>query len=126
MITLDGQNYDVRIVYGSLSRTFEILEGSNAGTSLNSTRIRDIHGTRISYSMEIEPNPSNVEDYDAFYEIISSPTDSHSVSFPYGQTQLTFDAMITGGADTYEGKIAGKQRFKTLSLSFVPLEPQRV
>lgn len=126
MLTIDGRDYDVRVVYGSLERTFEILEGPNAGTSLNATRIRDIIGTAVSYSLTVEPNPANVADYDAFYEAISSPTESHTVSFPYGQTTLAFEALITGGADAYSGKFGGVNRFKSLSLSFVPVEPQRV
>ena len=123
-IIMDGITYDVRVVYGSLQRSFALIEGTNAGTSLSHASIRDLVGTAYTYSLQVEPNPTNVAAYDAFFAAISAPIDAHTVTFPYGQTVLTYRAKITGGADVYRGKLAGLERFENLTLTFEPLEPQ--
>lgn len=124
-ITVDGTTYKVRIGYPTMSRSFELIEGKNAGTSLTNTTIRDLIGTRVAYSMTIEPDPANRTDYDSFYQVISAPTDYHTVAFPYGQTTLSFEAMILSGQDTFAGKLGGVNRWEGLSLTFVPIRPQR-
>ncbi len=123
-IIMDGITYDVRVVYGSLTRSFALIEGTNAGTSLTNASIRDLVGTAYTYSLQVEPNPANVAAYDAFFAAISAPIDAHTVTFPYGQTVMTFRAKITGGADVYKGVLGGYERFANLALTFEPLEPQ--
>lgn len=124
-ITLDGRTYNVRVVYGSLKRGFAIKEGSNSGVSIKGRDIPDIKGTAYTYKMEIEPDLALPEEYDEFYEAISEPVAYHVVEFPYGQDTITYQARILSGDDVYEGKIAGYERWKKLSLQFVPMEPQR-
>ncbi len=124
-IKIDGETYDVRIVYETLSRSFEIIEGSNAGTSLSYRSIRDIQGTGYTYSMQVEPNPANPAAYDAFYEKISEPVEYHTVEMPYGQSTITFQAKIDSGHDTYRGKIGGYNYWKGLTITFGYMQPQR-
>ena len=76
-IIMDGITYDVRVVYGSLARSFALIEGTNAGTSLTNASIRDLVGTAYTYSLQVEPNPANVAAYDAFFAAISAPIDAH-------------------------------------------------
>ena len=124
-ITIDGVDYNIRIKYETLRRSFEINEGQNSGNALNGTLIRDIIGTRYNYEIDIEPDPSDPSDYDAFYDLISSPVASHEVSFPYGQETITFQAAIQSGEDTYFGDIGGSRRWIGLSIVFQALSPQR-
>lgn len=123
-ITLDGITYDVRAVYGTLKRSFDFVEGPNYGSSKYGTEILDTIGTKYSYSVGIEPNPSNPAAYDSFYEAISSPNRTHSVVMPYGQTTLTFDAIINGGNDNYQGKRGNYERWDGLTVEFTPKCPQ--
>ena len=92
-ITIDGIDYNIRIKYETLRRAFEINEGQNSGNALDGTMIRDIIGTRYNYEIDIEPDPADPSDYDAFYDLISSPVAAHEVSFPYGQETITFQAV---------------------------------
>lgn len=124
-ITVDGVQYDVGLVFDSLSRSFEIMDGINAGTAINGKSIRDIIGTRYSYQLQIEPMPQSRADYDALYEVLSAPTARHSVSFPYGQTTISFDCQIISGTDTYHGIRRGQQAWQGLTIDFIPIEPQR-
>lgn len=124
-ITIDGIEYNIRIKYETLKRAFEIDEGSNSGVSIDGTMIRDIIGTRYNYQIDIEPDPENPSDYDAFYELISSPIASHEVSFPYGQETITFNAAIKSGTDIYYGVVGCMRRWAGLSIVFQAFEPQR-
>lgn len=83
-ITVDGVFYSVHVEYESLKRAFEIVEGRNSGTMLTGRQTRDVLGTGYSYSMAIEPDPSDPESYDTLYEVLSAPVASHMVTLPYG------------------------------------------
>lgn len=124
-ITLDGTTYDVRIVYGSIQRTFEVIEGLNAGISINATQIRDVLGTSISYQMQVEPNPNNMADYYSFYQAITSPQNFHHITAPYNNTTIDFDCSISGGSDVDMGMIGGNRMWSALTLAFTPKTPQR-
>ena len=124
-ITVDGTEYNIRMKFETLHRAFEIIEGPNSGTAINGRTIRDIIGTRYSYQIDVEPDPADPESYDAFYEMITSPEDSHTVSFPYGQETITFDALIESGNDIYMFIVVCRKRGSGLSIVFKAMEPQR-
>lgn len=124
-VIVDGIEYRVRVVYGSLTRSFELREGPNSGTAVTGKMIRDILGTGYTYTMDIEPDPQYPEDYDDFYEVITSPMESHVVAFPYGQTTMQFEAAISSGSDKMGPTFAGVTRWSGLSITFTPLRPQR-
>lgn len=124
-LTVDGVEYRVRIVFDSLSRAFQIMDGPNAGTAITARDIRDILGTGYSYKMAVEPNPNYPEDYDQFYDVISAPVESHSVIMPYGQRTIEFEAKILSGEDRLGPTIAGAARWHGLSVTFTPIKPQK-
>lgn len=124
-ITLDGINYFVRVVYKSLKRSFNLFEGGNAGIALSSRTIRDIRGTLYSYALDVEPISGHQDEYDAFYEAITAPVDYHTVKLPYGQDDITFEAQITSGEDSYNGHRDGTELWGGLTVNFIPMEPQR-
>lgn len=125
-ITVDGVFYSVHVEYESLKRAFEIIEGRNSGTMLTGRQTRDVLGTGYSYSMAIQPDPSDPESYDALYEVLSAPVASHMVTLPYGQGTITFEAMIESGEDVYSGTLGGKKRWSGLEISFRYVQPYRV
>lgn len=90
---------------------------------------RDIIGTFYNYTLKIDPERSNPADYDTFYEIISSPTESHELEFPYGQETLSFSAYVTSGEDglriNQKAPDGQKNRWSGLSVTFTAMEPQR-
>lgn len=124
-IVVDGVEYRVRVVYESLSRSFSIVEGPNGGTAITARTIRDIIGTKYDYEMRIEPDLRYPEDYDAFYEVISAPVESHMVEMPYGSGVMKFEAMIVSGEDTYAGILVNRNAWKGLRVQFKPILPQR-
>lgn len=125
-ITMDNVKYRVRVSYKSLRRAFQLLSGENAGTMKTGRENRDLLGTAYSYALNVEPDPAFPADYDAFYEAISAPVESHSITMPYGQSTMSFQACVESGEDTYSGKRGGIKRWTGLTVRFSHLYPQRL
>ena len=122
-LTLDGVEYPhLHIV--SLNRSFSVLDGENAGRLMNGAMERDIIGTYYNYSIEIDPDMNYPREYDAFYEAISAPVDSHVLVVPYGQSVFTFDAYVTNGEDGLEDG-SDVARWGALKFNFIAMSPGR-
>lgn len=124
-IVMDGTTYRLRVKFETLGRSFRVEDGDNAGDMLSGLYKRDVIGTYYDYSMEVEPDPQYPGDYDSFFEAITAPVDSHSLTLPYGQSTITFDAMVTSGSDLYRGQVAGFNRWGSLQVQFTAQKPQR-
>lgn len=125
MVILDGVTYRVRVKMPTLTRSFRIEEGERSGTVKSGDYFRDITGTYYDYAMEVEPDPAHPEEYDAFYEAISAPEESHTITVPYGQGTMTYEAMVSSGTDNQKDKVGGVTRWTGLSVSFKARKPQR-
>lgn len=124
-ITIDGVTYP-RIHVMSIKRNFQVLDGENAGRSLEIARmIRDIKGTFYNYSMEFDANDSDPSEYDALYDTLSAPMDSHIIIVPYAQRTLTYEAYVTQGSDELELMFEDRNRWGRMSINFIAMEPQR-
>ena len=53
IVTVDGTSYDVRVPAGGLKRSFQVLDGENAGRTLSGRMVRDIIGTFYNYELQI-------------------------------------------------------------------------
>lgn len=123
---IDGKTYKVRIPEDGIRRSFSVVDGDNAGRTLTGVMERDIIGTYYNYDMDIEADIDHLKDYDDLYEVLSSPTVSHTLSVPYAQSILEFRAYVTDGSDTLNSiKKSGKQVWKGLTISFIADEPKR-
>ena len=124
-ITIDGRTYNVHAVPDSVKRVAELLEGPLAGDMLSGRHERDLVGTKYRYQLHVEPVWTDPTDYDAFYDAVTAPADSHTVALPYGQTTIVFDAMIQTVEDTLIGAANGVNRWHGLIVSFEPVAPQK-
>ncbi len=124
-IMVDGVHYSVNVDYATLVRQFEIIEGDNGGRMISGRKTRDLIGTGYSYTMTLQPDQRYIDDYDALYQVLSAPVESHMITVPYGQGSISFEAMIESGSDTYMGSVGGKQIWKGLNISFKCIEPYR-
>ena len=122
---MDGTLYHVRVVFDTLKRSFELLSGPNAGTMLTGRQERDLLGTGYTYQLQVAPDPRYPADYDAFFEAISAPVDTHTITLPYGQGSITYEAAIKSGQDVYHGQIGSVNRWKDLTFKYEYIEPQR-
>lgn len=125
VFTIDGKAYNVFVPADGIRRSGQILDGENAGRTLSGSMIRDIIGTYYNYSISIDADNTDSAEYDALYNVITAPVDSHLLEVPYGQTTLVFEAYITSAADTLKSMANGVNRWGDLTISFVAMEPQR-
>lgn len=122
---LDGKAYHLNVM--ELKRRFAVTDTGNSGRVTSYDMFRDIIGTFYNYSLKVAPYTDDADEYDAFYDAVSDPfMESHTMTFPYGQEMLTFQAYVTQGEDLLQVKgnknIWGKDG---LSLEFVASSPQR-
>lgn len=122
-LTVDGKKYNVLVT--GLARKFQVLDGENAERTLSGATIRDIIGTFYNYEITILPAVGKYGDYDALYEVLSAPQDSHRIVVPYAQSTLTFNAYVTAGQDKLIRKKSGEAYWTGLSVQFIAMAPQR-
>lgn len=125
MITMDGRAYRLRVKLGTIRRSFRIEESERSGMVKSGEQFRDIIGTYYDYSMDVEPDPAAPEDYDIFFEAISAPVEAHTVTLPYGQGTITYQAMVSTGEDKQRDRVAGVNRWNALTVHFTAKKPQR-
>ncbi len=98
LFKIDGRGFS-GVGVESLKRSFRIPDGANAGDMLSGDYERDLVGTYYDYDLVITTSDLAVNEYDALFEALSAPVNSHTVEMPYGMTSITFEAMIEGGDD---------------------------
>lgn len=124
VITVDGTVYDGLAVTG-LKRTFSVADGSNAGRAKNGNMIRDVVGSYYNYQININKRMSNKEIYDRFYEVVSSPDDSHIFELPYGQGSYLFEGYVTSGTDDFISAANDTNDWDNLSFNIIAMKPKR-
>lgn len=122
-LVMDGKTYpNIHIV--SLKRSFQILDGENAGRVMTGEMDRDVIGTYYNYSCEIDASAADREEYDRFYEELTAPVDSHEITVPYGQRSITFRAYVTNGEDNLLSMF-DQNEWEALSVNFIAMDPYR-
>lgn len=125
-IKANGRIYDVLIEYDSLKRSFEILEGANKGTAILKNDIRDVMATRYSFHLTVRANPENYQDYNDFYELITSPVESVYIEILSDTSHTKFYAGVQSGSDNFKGIENGEEIWDELELELIPIYPQRM
>lgn len=98
LFKIDGKGFS-GVGVESLKRHFRLPDGTNADYMLSGDYERDLVGTYYDYDLVISTADLAENEYDALYEALSAPVNSHTVQMPYGMSSLTFEAMISTGDD---------------------------
>lgn len=122
ILKINGQSFGVSVT--SLQRKASILDGDNAGRAKSGRMIRDIIGTYYNYTLGIDPNLLSQTEYDALYEILTSPVESHELTVPFGQGEKTFEAYISNVDDVLK-RIASRNLWTDLKVNFIAMAPAR-
>lgn len=124
-ITMDGRTYRVLVIFPSVGETADLVEGPNAGEMLSGRRERDLVGTYYSHTLSVQPDPRYPQDYDQFFDDITAPVPSHTITMPHGQSTVTYDAMVSSARHVANGVLAGVRRWRGLEVSFQGIRPAR-
>lgn len=125
MFTIDGKEYS-NVLVSAIDRISTIREGSNSGYVLSGQYRRDIQGEYVSYTVTLDQNAQDTAEYDELFETLSAPVESHTVTFPYGQTTYTFVAMIDEVSDSLISMTDDFNGWGGLSFTFTATRPKRV
>lgn len=124
VFSVDGVEYPgVNVI--SLERTGAVLDGSNAGRTMDGAMKRDIIGTYYNFNLELTSDYSDLEQYDALYEVITAPVDSHTITMPYGQGTITFEAYVANVTDNLLHRRERFSKWNNMKVNFIAMEPQR-
>ncbi len=122
VIELDGVVYDLAVT--SISRGAKVETGDNNLEAKSGRKARDIKGTRYNYTLTVDSRLSAPREYDAFYEAITAPVESHTLKVPYGQSVLTFQACVEDVSDRLKA-YTYPRRWGDLSIKFTARDIQR-
>lgn len=124
LFKIDGQSFS-GVGVEALKRSFRIPDGPNAGEMMSGDYERDIVGTYYDYDLTLTAEQLPDSEYNALYQILSAPVNSHTVIMPYGLSSITFEAMIRVGTDELIPMDDGTW-WGNLSISIQAKKPQRL
>lgn len=122
MIQIDNNSYDVGVVKITRKASQKI---ESLGTTMDLRKHYDVKGTYYDYEVELATKHMNVTDYDNLYEAITTPQESHTVTLPYGQTTLTFEARISVASDNLIQSFSTFKKWGSIRITFEALTPQK-
>lgn len=122
MITIDNNTYSVGVIKVTRRATQNI---ENLGTTLDQRKHYDIKGTYYDYIVELATSKMRVAEYDSLYEVLTTPQESHIVTLPYGQGELTFEARVSVADDVLIKSFNNFKKWGTLKVTFEALTPQK-
>lgn len=122
MITIDNNTYNVGIIKVTRKASQKI---ENLGVTMDLRKHYDIKGTYYDYDVEVATQHMNVADYDSLYEAITTPQETHTVTLPYGQSTITFEARISIASDVLVKSYTTFKKWGTLKITFEALSPQK-
>lgn len=120
---LDGRGFNVTVK--SLQRKASVLDRESAGRVLSGRMERDIIGTYYNYTVTLLTENMNVGDYDALYEILTAPVNSHTLVAPYGQGTISFEAYVTSADDNLRLMTSTANLWGDLKINFIAMQPKR-
>ncbi len=97
-LKVDNVEYP-HIGIAGVTREAALME-QNSGWTLGGKYRRGIVGTYYNYSITIYRMQGNyAEEYDALYEALTAPVESHTILLPYGESQLELECYIETATD---------------------------
>lgn len=123
-LTVDGIFYDVLVRYPDIARSFAQIGTSYAAIAGNVEK--QIIGTKITYSLTVDPKPSLQATYNSFYEMITNPANpTHIFVMPFGASTISFTGTVLSGSDSFGGFVGGIPRWYGLNISIMPIYIER-
>lgn len=125
VVLIDGKDYGIIVPQGGIKRSFNVLDSNKSGRLSNGEMQRDIIGTYYNYSIQFISRANSKHKYDELYEVLSSPEDYHSITVPYAQEMLTFQAYVTSGTDSLKKITKQGNEWDGITVNFVATKPKR-
>lgn len=122
LLVIDNNTFEVGIV--KITRKASLSKES-LGTTLDLRKHYDVKGTYYDYDVQFNIKAMNVSDYDMLYELLTEPTEYHTVTLPYGQSTITFIANVKVTEDSLIKNFKQMKKWSGFKVTFEALEPQK-
>ena len=124
-VKINGKPFDVDVAISDLEESFNVLDGPNAGRTMNGGMIRDIIGTYIGHKITFFNGKSN-KDFDALWDylVAHSVDDYVQLEAADGQSSISYAAYYTSGTRRIRNVDGGVNYWDELEVSFVPIDAQ--
>lgn len=98
MFTVDGIAWTIPC---DITRTADVRSTSISGDLLDGSYFNDVQGTYMSYEIDLVPNPQQMGDYYALYQVLTAPVDGHTFVFPYDGETIQLTARVGRMSDIW-------------------------
>lgn len=122
MITIDGNSFEIGII--KITRKAQ-LSSSSLGVTMDLRKHYDVKGTYYDYEVEFYTKNMNLADYDTLYDLLTDPQESHTVTLPYGQSTITFEAYVKVANDSILNRTKTRIKWGGFKVTFEALTPQK-
>lgn len=125
-IKLNGIAFDADVAISAYNRSFNVLDGENAGRVMTGRMVRDIIGTYIGHKVTVFRRGNNHAGLDAFWDYLveHSVDDSVQLEAADGQTTISYEAYYTSASQDIEKVDGGVNYWGEIEVNFIPMDAQ--
>lgn len=125
-IKLNGRVFDADVAISKYSRSFNVLDGENAGRVLAGRMVRDIIGTYIGHKLTVFRRGDNYHGIDDFWDYLvqHSVDDSVMLEATDGQKTLSYEAYYTSASQAIEKVENDVTYWGEIEINFIPMDAQ--
>lgn len=121
---LNGKSFNVQVM--SLKRSFEVKDAVSAVVVQSGNIYREILGTYYNYTITVREKNGDRAAFDAFWEEISKPVESHVCVFPYNQSTITQRMYVKSGSQDIGRLHADGAEWRDITIQFIAQSPKVV
>ena len=125
-IKLNGVEFDADVAISAYTRSFNVLDGDNAGRVMTGRMVRDIIGTYIGHRLKVFRRGSDQAGLDKFWDYLVAHSVDGSVQLEAadGQTAIAYEAYYTSASQDLERVDGGVNYWGEIEVNFIPMEAQ--
>lgn len=126
MLIIDGVEYGDKIIVSSVKERSEKVYGDSVTMKQNGDNSYDVIGTRLIHTVVLSKNPQVPQsETNELFSLLSDPVESHNVTLPHDEGEITYKAHISVAERALLDKINGKYIWDdNITVEFQPISPQ--
>lgn len=125
-IKLNGISFDADVAIASYGRSFNVLDGENAGRVLTGRMVRDVIGAYVGHKLTVFRRGDNYAGLDRFWDYLlaHSVDDSVLLEAADGQSTISYEAYYTSASQELEKVEDGVNYWGDIEVNFIPMQAQ--
>lgn len=126
MLIIDGVEYGDKVIVSSIRERSEKVYGDAVTMKQNGDNSYDVIGTRIIHTAVLSKNPQVPQsETNALFSLLSDPVESHTVTLPHDENEITYKAHVSVVERELLDKINGRYIWADdMTVEFQPISPQ--